>query len=438
MNIFYLKNVNNIMKTISIKIELNTDLEKVISEDSRICSSAYRYCFNRLQDKKDPNFIYNDITEKFNLNTHILNSVLRYAQGLFKLNKDKKVYFGKFLKFKKGLITKEEYKKSKNFGILSNGQAYNRGNRLFSIDTENNKIIYKRSCKEHYDLIIKEKLSEKRKNILKTIQLMMSERKLPITFKLKNDIVYIHYDESIIESNKRFSKVFNNRILGIDLNPNYFGISIIEFDKYDNFKIIYKELIDITELQKKSRNKIHFELFQINHHILKLCKTWHVGKISIEDLKILHKTKFKNRKLNGICKNTFRYSFIKNHLKTLCNIFGVELIEVNAAYSSIIGNFSHGSDGCPDPIASSIEIARRSYKKFEKGWFQPHFISKDRLRQVLGNQWKKELEYGYNCWKKLAGIIKKSKLKYRFQLNPLNAVLSKNYLKKYIKIYIFY
>ena len=70
--------------------------------------------------------------------------------------------------------------------------------------------------------------------------------------------------------------------------------------------------------------------------------------------------------LIALCKNKFRYSFVKNHLTTLCNVYGVELIEVNAAYSSIIGNFRHGSDTCPDMIAASIEIARRSYKKFEK------------------------------------------------------------------------
>ena len=40
-------------------------------------------------------------------------------------------------------------------------------------------------------------------------------------------------------------------------------------------------------------------------------------------------------------------------------------------------------------------------------------------------------------WKGLAGIIKKSKLKYRFQLNPLNAVFSKTYVKKSISIYNF-
>lgn len=80
-------------------------------------------------------------------------------------------------------------------------------------------------------------------------------------------------------------------------------------------------------------------------------------------------------------------------------------------------------------ISSSIEIARRGYKKFIRGWFQPEFISKQRLQEVLGNQWKKELE--------LTREIKKSKLKYRFQLHPLNAVFSVFYIKKLYILYTF-
>lgn len=57
----------------------------------------------------------------------------------------------------------------------------------------------------------------------------------------------------------------------------------------------------------------------------------------------------------------------------MCNTFGVELVNVNAAYSSIIGNFIHGSDICPDMVAASIEIARRAYKKFQKGWIYPSY-----------------------------------------------------------------
>ena len=425
------------MKTISFKIKTNEELQKAITEDSRICSAMYRFAFNRFQDGIVCQQIYRMISEKFkDVNCHLRNSALRKANGLYTLNKDKKVYFGKFLRYQKGLISKEELKDSRDIGIVSEGEFNQKGNRLFQIDVNENRFIWKRSRHEHYDLIIDERMKDKRKMILSKIQTLMSEKKIPVTFKLKKDKIYLSYDEQIVEKEKQFKRLFQNRVLGIDLNPNYFGISILEFNQKDNFKVIFKECIDISELQKKSKNKVHFELYEINHHILKLCKTWHVSKIAIEDLKFKKNNKFWNKDLNRLCKSQFRYSFVKTHLQSLCNVYGVEFIEINAAYSSIIGNFVHGSESCPDMIAASIEIARRSYHKFQKGWIYPSYsIKQQRYKEVLGNQWKEELELRYMSWKGLAGIIKESKLKYRFQLQPLNAVFSKTYINSCINVY---
>ena len=306
------------------------------------------------------------------------------------------------------------------------------------MDVNSNKFIYKRACKEHYDLIIDQKISDRQRWLLNKIQFLMEEKKIPITVRVKNDIIYLTYDEKVVEKEKQFKNLFDNRVLGIDLNPNYFGISIIEFNKDDEYKVIYKEVVDLNELQKQPKNKIHFELYQINHHILKLCKYWHVGKIAVEDLKFKKNNKFWSKDLNRLCRNQFRYSFVKNHLTTLCSICGVELIVVNAAYSSIIGNFVHGSETCPDMVAASIEIARRSYHKFKKGWYQPSFVTKQRMKDVIGNQWKEELWQPYMSWKTLATEIKESKLKYRFPLIGSNAVLRIPHIKAYSKYYCFH
>ena len=352
------------MKTISFRIATNEELEKALSQDSRICSSMYRFAFNRFVDGLKNLEVYASLTEHFDINSHVINSVMRNAATLASLNKGKKVHFGKFLRFKRGLISKEELKESRNIGILSEGEALKKGNRLFEIDAEHQKVIYKRSRKEHYDLKIAEKLSDKRQHILSNLQLLMSEKKIPVTFRLKNDKIFITYDERVVEKEKQFQNLFSNRVLGIDLNPDYFGISVIEFKKDDSFKIIHKEVIDVSQLQKKRKDKIRFELVEIDHHILRLCKTWHCAKLAVEDLKFDSKKKFWDRNLNRLCKNQFRFGIVKSHLQTLCNTFGVELVEVNAAYSSIIGNFVHGSDICPDMVAASIEIARRAYHKF--------------------------------------------------------------------------
>lgn len=428
------------MKTISFRFKYeDKKLQEVLLEDSRICSAMKRFVFNRLKEKKTKVEINAELKEKFKCNSFLRNSEIIDGSMAFDSAKKRncdKLYFGKFKKFQKGLITKEEYRDSRNTGIYSVGEANQRGNRLFKVDVQNGKIIYKRACKEHYDLIIDEKLNLKRKALLSTIQSLMEEKKTPITFKVKNNYVYLTYDEKIVEKEKQFKNLFDNRVLGIDLNPNYFGISIIEFDKNNEFKILYKEAIDVSELQTASKNKIDFELHQINHHILNLCKNFKVSKLSVEDLKF-QKNKFRSKSLNRLCKNQFRYSMVKSHLSTLCSTYGVELIEVNAAYSSIIGNFVHGSDNCPDMVSASIEIARRAYRKFEKGWFQPGFVSKQRLMQVLGNQWKEELGQGYQSWKGLSGEIKELKLKYRFQLLPQNAVFSKFHNKMLSYRYVF-
>lgn len=421
------------MKTISFRFKYeDKKLQDVLLEDSRICSAMKRFVFNRLKEKKTKVEINSELKEKFKCNSFLRNSEIIDGSMAFDSSKKRKcdkLYFGKFKKFQKGLITKEEYIDSRNTGIYAVGEANQRGNRLFKVDIQNGKIIYKRACKEHYDLIIDEKLNSKRKALLSNIQSLMEEKKTPITVRLKNDRIYLTYDEKVVEKEKQFKNLMNNRVLGIDLNPNYFGISIIEFKEDDSFKVLYKEAIDISKLQTASKNKIDFELHQINHHILRLCKNFKVSKLSVEDLKF-KKNKFWNKNLNRLCKNQFRYSMVKSHLSTLCSTYGVELIEVNAAYSSIIGNFVHGDEHTPDMVAASIEIARRAYKKFEKGWFQPSFVSNERLKQVLGNQWKEKLGLGYQSWKGLSGEIKELKLKYRFPLLPNHAVFSKFHSKR--------
>ena len=84
-------------------------------------------------------------------------------------------------------------------------------------------------------------------------------------------------------------------------------------------------------------------------------------------------------------------------------------------------------------IASSIEIGRRGYKKYSKGWFYPIFNVDN-----LNEQWKQTLS-GIEDWKSAFNQIKKSKLKYRFQLQDylINAVFSKIYKQKKIKLYYF-
>ena len=160
-------------------------------------------------------------------------------------------------------------------------------------------------------------------------------------------------------------------------------MSIIEFNEKDEFKVLHKRVFDLSKLTKKSGksssnakskylvNKRRFETINLAYEIDKLVKCWNVKKVAIEDL--CFENVFKGKARNRLCKNSWDRCLFENKLKMLSKFHGYELVEVNAAYSSIVGNIVHGNEKCPDMVAASIEIARRGFKKFEKGWFYPDF-----------------------------------------------------------------
>lgn len=435
------------MKTIIFNIEYSH--KESINYDSRVYSSIVRWSLERYFENKEYKSIYNEAIKIFKINSYLLNCAVREAKGIYKAELEKikdakennraynKPQFGQIKKLTKGYITKEEYKKQRNRGFFSEGQVFYNGNRLFQIDLKNQTIIYKRSCHEHINLKITETLKNKRKLLFEKIYFAMQNKSAPISFRVRADKLYISFDETFIGKEKQFKNLKQNRILGIDLNPNYIGLSILEFNKQDEFKIIHKRVFDISDLNDSSRNKIKYELYQIDNQIIQLCNHFKCSKLSIEDLKFEKSTKHWSKKKNKLCKNQFRYSQITQHLNTLCNVYGVEFIEVNAAYSSFIGNCIHGNEKTPDMIAASIEIARRGYKKYLKNWFYPALITKERIKEVIGTQWKDELKLNFTSWKIMFKQIKESKLRYRFPLVDKVAVLSKNYYKKKITLYCF-
>ena len=418
------------MKTIKLRVKY--DEAEVIKNDSRIYSSMVRFAFNRFNDGMTKSEVYRKVAEKFertSIHSHLRQSSVFEAKAIFERfkekNRTKGIHFGQFIRYAKGLITKEEYKESRDRGFYNiGGRGLAKGNSLFELDLEKNCLVYKRSRGQRINLYFDQFISPKYQRLLQSIDICMKNSLTPITIRVKQNHVYLTFDERIVEKEKQFSNLIQNRILGIDLNPNSIGLSILDFDQNNNFKVIKKVLFDLDQLNREaSTNKAKFEIQQINKEIIQLCKHYRVSKVVVEELKFSKSNKFWNKDLNKLCRNKFRYSQIRNHLSVLCGTYGVEFIEVNAAYSSVIGNFKYGDNTTPDPIAASIEIARRGYKKFSKEWFYPSLPSVKRLKEVLGNQWKEDLG-SYKGWKTFFNQIKKLKLRYRFPLEDSSVVLS--------------
>ena len=430
------------MKTLKLAIVNNPDLSDAI----RVYSSMFRMAYNRLQEGCSENTAWHKLKEIFGVNCWLASSAAKEAHGLVNTSGEKKVLFGgkwNLKQYLKGLITKEQFKQKRLMPLCSIGERQYAGNRLFDFDFDNRVVVFKPSNgvrKEIRFCPVKKKLA----NELAKVQELASQKKMPVTVKFTDKHLLLTYDESLIY-NEAYKGLKHNRVLGLDMNPNYIGVSVIEFDKHDEFRVLHKEVFDLTRLTKSSgkassdskskylTNKLKHETIAIAHRINELVDYWKCSKLAIEDLTIKPTDKQKGKIFNRLCNNKWERQLFVNKLKMLAGIHRYELVEVNPAYSSIVGNFAYGGPNTPDMVASSIEIARRAYKKFEKGWFYPKFnveTQDERWKQTLG---------GVKTWKDLFRKIKEAKLKYRFLLSDYvgNAVLSNFYNKQKWNYYIF-
>ena len=430
------------MKTVKLTICNEAD----VLDDMRIFSSIVRVAFNRFQDGMDEKEVRSYCNAKFNHNSWFIQSAIKEGAALYKLNGNKHILFGgknNLRQYMRGLIDKATFKYRRMFPIGIQGEKRCKGNRLFSFDLDNQRIIYNPNKERHVEINFLP-MRKKIANDLSLVQDLAEHNKITVSVKMSDKYVWLTYDETLIRD-ERYKKLQSRRVLGIDMNPNYIGMSIIEFNKNDEFKVLRKQVFDLSKLtissvkastnaaSKYLTNKLKHETIAITHEISKLVDVWKCKTIAIEDLSIKPSDKKKGTHFNKLCNNKWERRLFVNKLKMLANLHKYELVEVTPAYSSIVGNFAYGNENTPDMVAASIEIARRAYKKFDKGWFYPRFNI-----QFRDEQWKQTLG-SVETWKELFSKIKEKGLKYRFLLHDYvqNAVFSKNYMQKCFSIYTF-
>ena len=425
------------MKTIKLKIMNPIDLDYEL----RTYNSVVHFAYNRFHDdssakEKDVRSQVNQLF-KGKLNSWLLQCAIKEGKSIQERNESKKVIFGGkslYKRYLRGFICKEEFDKQRQLPISSQGEMLQNGNRMFDFHLDNQSLIFKVSRDKHIDI----QLGHIHRNLQKELNKLNElcyDKKATVSIKLNNEYIWITYDEKLLCNSVKFNRLKDNRILGLDLNPNYIGLSVIEFDKEDDFKVLHKQVFDLKELTDKniSKNKRQYEIIKICHTINNLVNYWKCKKLSIEDLNISSSDKGQGKNFNRLCNNVWDRSLISNKLLMLSNIYSYELVEVNPVYSSFIGNLVYGDETTPDMVAASIEIARRGYKKYEKNWFYPVFDI-----DCLDERWKQTLA-GVKDWKDAFLQIKNSKVKYRVLLNDIvqNAVFSKFNRKSKVTIYSF-
>ena len=407
----------------------------------KIYNSVVHFAYNRFHDdssvkEKDVRFQVNQLF-KGTLNSWLLQCAIKEGKSIQERSESKKVIFGGkslYRRYLRKLINKEEFDKQRQLPISSQGEMLQKGNRMFDFHLDNQSLVFKVTRDKHIDIQLGHIHRNLQKELNKLNELCYS-KKATVSIKLNKDYIWITYDEKLLCNSVKFNDLKDNRVMGLDMNPNYIGLSVIEFDKEDKFQVLYKQVFDLKKLTDKniSKNKRQYEIIKICHTINNLVNYWKCKKLSIEELNIKSSDKGQGKNFNRLCNNVWDRSLVSNKLLILRNIYGYELIKINPVYSSFIGNLVYGDDKTPDMVAASIEIARRGYKKYEKNWFYPVFNI-----DCLDERWKQTLA-GVKDWKNAFLKIKNSKVKYRVLLNDIvqNAVFSKYNRKSKVIIYSF-
>jgi len=429
-----------------------------LNEIRKQYSSAVRYCYNQIFDEKKQAELLVEMNEKLN-NLQDLSGFMKLcafseAKQLKKRFKEKKIVFGgkkNFVSRMKGKMTKEELKEKRLLPLNIQGDNVKQGNRHFKLNViDENFIEFKLNRKEHFILHLPN-LKNNYKKLLFRLQELNEKKQGEVGYtysvRLTEKELYISFEEFKDEENLDLK---NERYLGIDLNPDNIGVSILEdgniiltqeYSLRPIFnKILSNNLPADSSKMKYFQNKLQFETIQISKSISILAKHFQCKNVFIEDLKFKMKLSL-NQKYNHLGnrknRNLWKRELFVSNLKKRLNIYQINLHSVNPAYSSFIGNLQHDFT---DSVNASIEIARRGYEwkvKKNKNGFYPIFS----LKSSIQHQWKEMGIEWIEDWKKLFVLIKNLKFKYRVSLEEcLHAfgVFSLNNKKSLIKVYSFY
>ncbi len=310
-----------------------------------------------------------------------------------------------FYQRKKGKISRDELRDARLAPIVMDGEANHYGNRKFEFDFINNQqIIFKPSKKDHI-VIPLHNTSKGNRRLLERLETLANRKKIPFTIELTYKWVSVIFDESKLY--ETHYKPVTNRILSLDLNPNRIGLSVSEFDG-----VLYSEIIELSKLKGNRKNYI----FQVSKYISKLANHYRVELVAFENLNIESKNHHRGKFYNKLVNNDWLRIKFLNNLKKRLNLLGIPFREVQCAYSSFVGNLTHSN--YPDPIAASLEIARRSTKSYK---------DVDRVfpswnPEVLPTRWKEMVATSdVQNWSELYQHLKtNSRHSYRVGLNSID------------------
>lgn len=443
------------MLTVKLKYKCSEDLFNYVNQFNWV----YRYAYNRKPEHPELslNGLVNLVKESIEgvdlLDYRFILDAVKKASVVE--GNDKAIFGGRKLRerYLNKEISKEEYRKGRHVPLTILGACdAPKGNRKFKLDIANSQVVFQPKKGLQYKLEISG-MSRKQKADLEILQAKCELNEAYFNCSFDHVHVYLSYDETAVDY--RPIKPVQNRILSLDMNPNYIAFIVADYDKDDCSRPIQKEVIsvkginfmkhpDYKSLSKEDKkkfnrykdDKLKTELCEVSKRISDLAAHYRCETVAIEKLSIQSSDKKKGKIFNKLCNNSWCRTTFVNNLTKWCNIYNIKIQEVVAQYSSFIGQFNHPEE--VDSVAAAIEIGRRC------NLFIRNYIKKENLSptgevvkcdivyprfppsEPAMDHWKKKLPgcETATSWKSLYGRVKEAELRYRTFINEQSLIFS--------------
>jgi IS605 OrfB family transposase len=365
--------------SLQFKLELKKgDKEKLIKL-MRMQSSAIRVAYNMLKElekekTKNPHGqIYHRLRKLFpELPTKYIDSAIYKAK---QYPTDKPVVFGGrrlFEKLCKNHLTgkvreglKKQWKEQRQGTLISVGSKSDRGNRLTRFEDLNRQLHLRITTGNRefiYAKVLREPSNSKDKWIAFMAMLLESWQTqnyfaYTVELKLRDGEVYGSVSFEIPTPEVKYTK--ENGVIAIDTNASPIHLAIAEVSKTG--ELLSYQTISLHHLIGLSQNSKDHQEWILAHQIVDLAIQKNKA-IAIENLKKLKRGMRGDGKatLRKILHNWNAKKFLQK-LKRVAMLKGVEVVEVNPAYTSVIGMLKYAPQlNIDKDIAGAYVIGRRA------------------------------------------------------------------------------
>ncbi|ADL41559.1 transposase [Caldicellulosiruptor obsidiansis OB47] len=367
------------MVTVQTKLifEGSEDKQKVL-DLMRRWSSCMRYAYKRLLEGHKRNELKKQLQGIFNLNSRYVDDAIMKAKSILTSCKERgenpnKVVFGGrqlFEKLQKRHINGKAYRKLQlKWQEKRKGNLYSRGDRSkkgnlntrIEIDEDCTKLRINVGEREYVYAIIQPGWKIKDRTYTDRNQLLQAigtcGEPYSVELKLKNGKIYAYF--TVEEVFPRPAMTRTSGVIGIDTNAYPRHVAWTETDK--SGQLLEYGRIPMPELESGSSSKREYYRWQYAYMIVEMAKD-NQKALVIEKLNIKDKGKrgdFSGRKSRRI-RHYFGYRSLLEKVKLLAKREGVEVIEVNPAYTSVIGMLKYAPQFMVSKdVAAAYVIARR-------------------------------------------------------------------------------